>query len=69
VTHDPEFAQETADRCAMLFQGRIQGTDTPENFFSTGGYYSTSARRMTRGLLDGCVTVEKAVQALKEAAR
>ncbi len=56
VTHDVEFAAEYADRCALLFDGAVTAEGTPGEFFSSGSFYTTSAARMSRGLLPGAVT-------------
>jgi len=62
VTHDVEFAAETADRCAMFFRGEIISADSPEEFFACNNFYSTAANRMTRGHYEKAVTVEQAVE-------
>ena len=67
VTHDPEFAAETADRCGLLFRGRVEAEDAPRAFFSGGSYYVTPASRMTRGLLPGCLTAADALAAMRAA--
>ena len=60
VTHDPEFAAETADRCALLFRGSVLSPEEPHAFFASGSYYTTAVSRMTRGLLPDCLTVAEA---------
>ncbi len=65
VTHDPEFAAETADRCALLFRGSILAPEDPRAFFAGNSYYTTAVSRMTRGLLPGCVTAEEAAERLR----
>ncbi len=67
VTHDPEFAAETADRCGLLFRGRVEAEDAPRAFFSGGSYYVTPVSRMTRGLLPGCLTAADALAAMRAA--
>ena len=56
VTHDVEFAAETADRCAMLFRGEIVSCGEPRAFFSGNSFYTTAFSRMTRGFYDNAVT-------------
>ncbi len=58
VTHDAEFAALCADRCMMFFRGKIVAADTPAQFFSANRFYTTAASRMSRGILEGTVTVE-----------
>ena len=65
VTHDAEFAAETADRCGLLFRGRVEAADEPHAFFAGAGFYGTPVSRMTRGLLAGCLTAEEAAEALR----
>ncbi len=67
VTHDPEFAAETADRCALLFRGSVVSPEEPRRFFGGNSYYTTAVSRMTRGLLPDCVTVEEAAESLRRA--
>ncbi len=62
VTHDVELAALCADRCALFFNGSIVSEDTPQRFFYSNSFYTTAVSRMTRGLLEGAVTVEDVVQ-------
>lgn len=64
VTHDAEFAAETADRCGLLFRGRVEAEAEPRAFFLGSGYYGTPVSRMTKGLIPGCVTADEAVSFL-----
>lgn len=57
VTHDVEFAAECADRCALLFRGRIVSSGTPRDFFSENTFYTTAISRITKGYLDKTVTL------------
>ncbi len=52
VTHDTELAAECADRCALLFGGEIVSEAPPAEFFSENYFYTTPARRITRGISD-----------------
>lgn len=60
VTHDVEFAAETADRCAMFFRGQIVSDGTPREFFSRNSFYTTPISRMTRGIFENAVTLDDA---------
>ena len=62
VTHDVEFAAMCADRCALFFRGSITSCDVPHRFFSENNFYTTAARRMTRGYFDNAVTVRDVVE-------
>ena len=66
VTHDAEFAAETADRCGLLFRGRVEAADEVNRFFAGTRYYGTPVARMTRGLLPGCVTVDQAAAEVRD---
>lgn len=61
VTHDLEFAAETADRCSMMFGGQIVCSGSGREFFLDNVFYTTGVNRMTRGSLAGCVTIEDVV--------
>ncbi len=56
VSHDVEFCAEFADRCALFFDGNIVSEGPPRQFFSGNSFYTTSANRMSRGLLPEAVT-------------
>lgn len=64
VSHDVEFCAEHADRVGMLFDGSIAGEGAPREFFSANAFYTTAARRMGRGLVDGAVTAPELVGGL-----
>jgi energy-coupling factor transport system ATP-binding protein len=57
VSHDTEFCARYADRCAMLFDGKIISEDNTFNFFTANICYTTPVCRMTGGKL---LTVEEA---------
>lgn len=49
VTHDIEFAASHAERCAMLFDGEITVSGTPDHLFKGNYFYTTTMNRATRG--------------------
>lgn len=57
VAHDLEFIAQTADRCTMLFNGGLIGSNDTRRFFEGNLFYTTDINRMARGLLPHCVTV------------
>lgn len=59
VTHDLEFAAEISDKVAMLFAGEVISCGTPADFFAGNSFYTTAADRISRGIIDNCVTVEE----------
>lgn len=67
VTHDVDFAAEWADRCAMMFDGRIISADTPQVFFAGNRFYTTDANRIASGWFSDAVTSEDVVARTKEA--
>ncbi|MCL2332076.1 MAG: ATP-binding cassette domain-containing protein [Actinomycetia bacterium] len=64
VSHDIEFCARHADRCALCFDGQITAEGTPREFFSKLSYYTTTARRISRGLLPDAITVSDIVEAV-----
>ncbi len=69
VTHDVEFAAECADRCCFVFRGQIVSEGRPRAFFRQNNFYTTAISRMTRGLIDGAVTVADAANFLRGEAK
>lgn len=63
VSHDIVFCARYADRCALFFDGGIVTEAEPRAFFSGNSFYTTSANRMSRGLLPGAVTPEDVIAA------
>ncbi len=66
VTHDVEFAALCADRCILFFRGTAVSDGLPRAFFAENNFYTTAARRMTRGYFDNAVTVEDVVTLCRE---
>ena len=65
VTHDVEFAALCADRCVLFFRGAAVSDGLPRAFFAENNFYTTAARRMTRGYFDNAVTVRDVVALCK----
>jgi len=63
VSHDAEFCAEHADRCALFFDGSLVTEGAPRVFFSGNSFYTTSANRMTRGILPDAVTAGDIISA------
>ena len=64
ITHDAEFAAECADRCALFFDGAIAACENTADFMNGNRYYTTAASRITRGIIEGCYTVDRAAKAM-----
>ena len=65
VSHDLEFAAETADRCGLLFDGRITAIQSTRSFFAGNRFYTTAACRMARPWFEDAVTCEEVIEAWK----
>lgn len=61
ASHDIEFCANYATRTALIFDGAIITAGTPREVFSKNAFYTTAASRMSRGVLDGCVTEDEVV--------
>lgn len=61
ASHDIEFCAQHATTVALLFDGAIAASGIPQQFFAGNLFYTTAASRMSRGVLDGAVTVEEVV--------
>ena len=59
ITHDLDFIARLADRCSMLFDGHVEGGAPIREFFAGNAYFTTTAHRLTRGILPGVVTEEE----------
>ena len=66
VSHDVEFCARYADRCALLFRGELAAEGAPREFFSGNFFYTTSAAKLSRGVLDGAVLAEEVVECLRQ---
>lgn len=64
VSHDIEFCAKYADRCGMFFDGKIVSEGSPQQFFASNSYYTTSAARMARGIIKNAVLDDDIVYAL-----
>ena len=58
VTHDITFAARYTNRCGLLFDGRLTGVQKTREFFLGNQYYTTTARRVTNGIIPGIVLEE-----------
>lgn len=62
VTHDIEFAANSAHRVCMLFDGDTVAADTPRRHFGESTFYTTAAKRIS----DTAVTLDDLTLALEE---
>ena len=63
VSHDIEFCAKYSDKCALFFDGGIVTEGNPKEFFSGNSFYTTSANRMSRHLIQGAITAEDVITA------
>ena len=52
VSHDLEFCAEYADKMGMMFDGKVEGVDSPEVFFRENYFYTTTCAKITRDFKD-----------------
>lgn len=64
VSHDIEFCAEFADRCALFFDGAVASCGEPREFFSDNGFYTTSASRISRGIVPNAVLANDVISAI-----
>ncbi len=62
VSHDMEFAAKVADRCALMFRGEVVSVAETTEFFSSNNFYTTAARRLSRGIFEKSVTDEQIIK-------
>ena len=67
ATHDLEFAADYADRCGLLFQGKIVAENVPSEFFAGNRFYTTTANRIAGECFPEIITVKDVVEVLQEA--
>ncbi len=56
VSHDMDFCAETADSCALLFDGSITACLPPEKFFTEGTFFTTDSAKIASGVCEGVYT-------------
>ena len=66
VSHDLSFVAAHTDTCSLLADGDIIAADTTREFFAGNTFYTTPVGRMTRGIINDCVTVEDIVFRLRQ---
>lgn len=63
VSHDIEFCAEYCDRCTMFFNGETVSEAAPVRFFNENSFYTTSASRMSRGIISSAITADDVIKA------
>lgn len=63
VTHDMEFAAETAERVGLFFDGEVVTVMNTHDFFAENAFYTTPASRISRGFVSKAITVSEVAAA------
>lgn len=66
VTHDMEFAAKHSDRCAMVFGGDIVSIGGRREFFCENTFFTTHARRISKGIIENAITCEEVIECAAE---
>ena len=53
VSHDMDFCAETADSCALLFDGSVTACLPPDKFFTEGTFFTTDSAKIASGVCEG----------------
>ena len=61
ASHDIEFAAKYTNRCGLMFDGRLTGVKDTKKFFLQNRYYTTTVRRLTRGILENVVLEDEVI--------
>ena len=65
VTHDLDFVSLLADRCSMLFDGRVEGIAQTKEFFAGNAYFTTNAHRLSKGIVPSVVTEKELLDSMR----
>ena len=57
--HDPDFAAEVGSLCTLLSQQRLTALQTPESFFSTHAFFTTTVKKIVHQRLSNVVTLDE----------
>lgn len=64
VSHDLDFCAEFVDRCALFYDGAVTAQGTVREFFLNNYFYTTSACRIARGIIENAVLTEDIIAAI-----
>lgn len=64
VSHDMDFCEKVADRCALLFDGAILSVDNTRAFINDNAIYTTIEHKISKGIADNIINYEDAYTAL-----
>ena len=63
VSHDVELCMETADECALFFDGEALSAARTREFFRGNSFYASAAQRMAKGIIDNALSVKDVIAA------
>lgn len=64
VSHDMDFCAETADICALLFDGEISVSLPPSQFFADSSFFTTDSAKIAKNVCDNVYTVAGLIASL-----
>ena len=64
VSHDTEFCAKYADRCGLMFDGKIVSEAAPRRFFCANSFYTTPARLLANDIIPDAILDEDIIKAL-----
>lgn len=62
ITHDLDFAAQTADSIALLFGGTVAAQQPTVEFLKSGGLYTTAAARISGEVFPDAVTSDRLIE-------
>lgn len=64
VSHDMDFCAETADMCALLFDGQISVCLPPSEFFTVSSFFTTDSAKISAGICKNVYTVDRLISSV-----
>lgn len=66
VSHDIDFCAQYSDICSMFFNGSVITTSIPQQFFADNSFYTTSANRVSRGIIENVINYEDVISLCRQ---
>ena len=64
VSHDMDFCAETADMCALLFDGEISVCLPPSQFFTSSSFFTTDSAKIAANVCDNVYTTPGLIESV-----
>lgn len=64
VSHDMDFCAETADKCALLFDGQVSVCLPPSEFFTSSAFFTTDSAKIASGICENVYTVDRLISSI-----